>query len=102
MNQKERCNVVSRKRLRFKMGEKQIKERLNGISPKNRFYDYNYVKIHGNQGSFNQYCSLYSIYGALKFALNLDDFLSEMNDFKKMFNDNLKRTIQISLKYKLN
>lgn len=61
------------KKLRFKMGEEQIKERLDAIV-KDKFNKYKYVKIHGNQGSFNQYCSLYSIYGALKFALNLDEF----------------------------
>lgn len=79
------------KKLRFKMGEKQIKERLNGIAPENGFYDYNYVKIHGNQGSFNQYCSLYSIYGALKFARNLDEFYKSIISLRSRLDNGLKR-----------
>ena len=78
------------------MGKDEIVTRLNELSQKsnnnnkNNYRTYTYHKFYGNQPSFNKYCSLYIVYAALKFTLNLlkyeTYFNISTNDVQKKIN----------------
>jgi hypothetical protein len=69
------------RKFRYQMGENEIVNRLNIISKKsnnnniniNKYKNYTYLKFYGNQPSFNKYCTLYIVYAALKFAINIEE-----------------------------
>lgn len=82
------------RKFRYQMGKDEIVTRLNELSQKsnnnNNYRTYTYHKFYGNQPSFNKYCSLYIVYAALKFTLNLLKFIKTEAQINKSTTESQK------------